>query len=70
MYTFLSYHIMVHFSLICSGGSYMMNCAHKSLLVQPSIQTDGQSQRNIQVLEDMLRDFVINFRGNWDKFLP
>ncbi|WMV26080.1 hypothetical protein MTR67_019465 [Solanum verrucosum] len=33
-------------------------------------QTDGQSERTIQVLEDMLRACVIDFRGHWDKFLP
>ena len=33
-------------------------------------QTDGQSERMIQVLEDMLRARVIEFGGHWDKFLP
>ena len=33
-------------------------------------QTDGQSERTIQVLEDMLRACVIEFGGQWDKFLP
>ncbi|WMV59148.1 hypothetical protein MTR67_052533 [Solanum verrucosum] len=33
-------------------------------------QMDGQSERTIQVLEDMLRACVIDFRGHWDKFLP
>ena len=33
-------------------------------------QTDGQSERTIQVLEDMLRACVIDFGGHWDKFLP
>ncbi|XP_069148227.1 uncharacterized protein [Solanum lycopersicum] len=33
-------------------------------------QTDGQSERTIQVLEDMLRAFVIDFGGQWDQFLP
>ncbi|KAE8693084.1 UDP-Glycosyltransferase superfamily protein isoform 1 [Hibiscus syriacus] len=33
-------------------------------------QTDGQSERVIQVLEDMLRDCVIDFRGSWEDFLP
>ncbi|WMV33095.1 hypothetical protein MTR67_026480 [Solanum verrucosum] len=32
-------------------------------------QTDGQSERTIQVLEDMLRACVIDFGGHWDKFL-
>ena len=33
-------------------------------------QTDGQSERTIHVLEDMLRACVIEFGGHWDKFLP
>ncbi|GKF95388.1 putative reverse transcriptase domain-containing protein, partial [Tanacetum coccineum] len=28
-------------------------------------QTDGQSERTIQTLEDMLRAWVIDFGGNW-----
>ncbi|XP_069154567.1 uncharacterized protein [Solanum lycopersicum] len=31
---------------------------------------DGQSDRTIQVLEDMLRACVIEFANHWDKFLP
>ena len=33
-------------------------------------QTNGQSERTIQVLEDMLRACVIDFGGQWDQFLP
>ncbi|KAA3483754.1 DNA/RNA polymerases superfamily protein [Gossypium australe] len=33
-------------------------------------QTDGQSERVIQVLEDMLRSCVIEFGMNWEKYLP
>ena len=33
-------------------------------------QTDGQSERTIQTLEDMLRACVIDFGGNWDNHLP
>jgi hypothetical protein len=32
-------------------------------------QTDGQSERTIQTLEDMLRSCVLQFRGNWDDHL-
>ena len=32
--------------------------------------TDGQSERMIQVLEDMLSACVIEFGGHWDNFLP
>ena len=33
-------------------------------------QTDGQSERTIQTIEDMLRACVLDFRGNWDDHLP
>ncbi|KAJ4978752.1 hypothetical protein NE237_009532 [Protea cynaroides] len=33
-------------------------------------QTDGQSERTIQILEDMLRACVIDFKGSWDEKLP
>ena len=29
-------------------------------------QTDGQAERAIQILEDMLSACVIEFNGNWD----
>ncbi|GKE14850.1 putative reverse transcriptase domain-containing protein [Tanacetum coccineum] len=32
--------------------------------------TDGQSERTIQTLEDMLRACVIDFGGSWDRHLP
>ncbi|XP_070007505.1 uncharacterized protein [Nicotiana sylvestris] len=32
-------------------------------------QTDGQSERTVQILEDMLRAYVIDFGGQWDQFL-
>jgi hypothetical protein len=33
-------------------------------------QTDGQTERTIQTLEDMLRACVLDFGGNWDDHLP
>ncbi|GJX34419.1 putative reverse transcriptase domain-containing protein [Tanacetum coccineum] len=33
-------------------------------------QTDRQSERTIQTLEDMLRAYVIDFGGSWDVHLP
>ncbi|GJW73695.1 putative reverse transcriptase domain-containing protein [Tanacetum coccineum] len=33
-------------------------------------QTDGQCERTIQTLEDMIRACVIDFRGSWDTHLP
>ncbi|GKD09237.1 putative reverse transcriptase domain-containing protein [Tanacetum coccineum] len=33
-------------------------------------QTDGQSKRTIQTLEDMLRAYILDFGGSWDVHLP
>ena len=33
-------------------------------------QTDGQSERTIQTLEDMLRMCVMDFGGSWEKYFP
>ncbi|GJU51914.1 putative reverse transcriptase domain-containing protein [Tanacetum coccineum] len=33
-------------------------------------QTDGQSERTIQTLEDMLRAYVLDLGGSWDFHLP
>nr|GEY92734.1 putative reverse transcriptase domain-containing protein [Tanacetum cinerariifolium] len=33
-------------------------------------QTDGQNERTIQTLEDMLRAYVIDFRSSWDRHIP
>ena len=33
-------------------------------------QTNGQSERTIQVLEDMLRAYVLDHKGSWKEHLP
>ncbi|GKG46090.1 putative reverse transcriptase domain-containing protein, partial [Tanacetum coccineum] len=33
-------------------------------------QIDGQSERTIQTLEDMLRACVMDFKKGWDRHLP
>ena len=33
-------------------------------------QTDGQSERTIQTLEDMLRSCVLSWKGSWEDHLP
>ncbi|MCO6517008.1 MAG: hypothetical protein J6586_11060, partial [Snodgrassella sp.] len=33
-------------------------------------QTDGQSERTIQILEDMMRACALDFGGSWSKYLP
>ena len=40
---------------------------HFSTVFHPQI--DGQSERTIQTLEDMLRMCVLDFKGSWDKYL-
>ncbi|GJX01611.1 putative reverse transcriptase domain-containing protein [Tanacetum coccineum] len=37
---------------------------------QDTIWTDGQSERTIQTLKEMLRAFVIDFGKGWDRHLP
>ena len=33
-------------------------------------QTDGQSERSIQVLEDILRACILDLKGSWEEYLP
>ena len=33
-------------------------------------QTNGQSERVIRVLEDMLRGCILDFPGSWDRYIP
>ena len=33
-------------------------------------QSDGQSERTIQTLEDMLRTYVLNLKSSWESHLP
>ncbi|KAK8515214.1 hypothetical protein V6N12_019262 [Hibiscus sabdariffa] len=52
------------------------NCLHTTLGSRLNLstsyhpQTDGHSERVIQVLEDMLRCCIIDFQGTWEKQLP
>ena len=32
-------------------------------------KTDGQSEKTIQTLEDMLRACILDFKGSWDQYL-
>ena len=34
------------------------------------LQTDGQSERTIHILEDMLRACVLDHKGRWEEHLP
>ncbi|GKA20595.1 putative reverse transcriptase domain-containing protein [Tanacetum coccineum] len=56
--------------------SHFWKSLHKALDTQLDMsttyhpQTDGQSERTIQTLEDMLRACVLDFGKGWDKHLP
>ncbi|GJX27027.1 putative reverse transcriptase domain-containing protein [Tanacetum coccineum] len=56
--------------------SHFWRSLHKALGTQLDMstayhpQTDGQSERTIQTLEDMLRACVLDFGKSWDKHLP
>jgi hypothetical protein len=34
------------------------------------LQTEGQTERVTKILEDMLRAYVMEYQGSWDKNLP
>ncbi|KAL8110327.1 hypothetical protein AgCh_026159 [Apium graveolens] len=40
------------------------------IVMRHGVPTDGQSERTIQTIEDMLRTCAIDFKGNWDDHLP
>ncbi|GKF58271.1 putative reverse transcriptase domain-containing protein, partial [Tanacetum coccineum] len=56
--------------------SYFLQSLQKALGTQLDIsiayhpQTDGQSERTIQTLEDMLCACVLDFRKGWNRHLP
>ena len=33
-------------------------------------QTNDQSERTMQVLEDMLRAYVLDLKGSWEEYFP
>lgn len=47
----------------CLGTKLKMSTAYHP-------QTDGQSERTIQTIEDMLRTCALDFKGSWDEHLP
>ncbi|XP_070020173.1 uncharacterized protein [Nicotiana sylvestris] len=42
----------------------------KEIVRLHGVPTDGQAERTIQTLEDMLRAYVLDFKGNWEDHLP
>ncbi|GKA19127.1 reverse transcriptase domain-containing protein, partial [Tanacetum coccineum] len=68
-----------HFLPIHRDGrfaSYLWQALQKALGTKLNMstayhpETDGQSERTIQTLEDMLRACVMDFGGSWDTHLP
>jgi hypothetical protein len=57
---------VAHFweQLHASSGAHLI---HSSTY---NIRTHGQIERVNQVLEDILRAYVMNYRDSWDKCLP
>ncbi|GJU83604.1 reverse transcriptase domain-containing protein [Tanacetum coccineum] len=55
-----------------TGGHFYTNeiVARHDVSMAYHPQTDGQSERTIQTLEDMLRACVMDFGGSWDTHLP
>ncbi|XP_034213018.1 uncharacterized protein LOC117625590 [Prunus dulcis] len=49
---------------------YWWSFMKKQIAEYVSENTDGQSERTIQTLEDMLRACALQFRGDWDEKLP
>ena len=45
-------------------------CTRLNLSTAYHPQTDGQTERTIQTLEDMLTAYVVDFGGSWDTHLP
>ncbi|KAL0294617.1 UNVERIFIED_CONTAM: Transposon Ty3-G Gag-Pol polyprotein [Sesamum radiatum] len=70
----------VHVSIVSDRDSRFTSCFWRSL--QRALgtklyfstafhpQTDGQSERMIQTLEDMMRACIMEFKGNWNDHLP
>ncbi|GJX85953.1 hypothetical protein Tco_0336727 [Tanacetum coccineum] len=59
-----------HFTLRVWQSLHKALCTQLNLSTAYHPQTDVQSERTIQTLEDMLRACVIDFGNSWDRHLP
>ncbi|GKA44875.1 putative reverse transcriptase domain-containing protein [Tanacetum coccineum] len=59
---------------LAGAENFIVYCdaSHKGLgvVLMQNEKTDGQSERTIQTLEDMLRTYVIDFGNGYDRHLP
>nr|GEW45581.1 putative reverse transcriptase domain-containing protein [Tanacetum cinerariifolium] len=68
--------VLIIFNRYGRFASYFWRSLNKALGIQLDMsttyhsQTDGQSERTVQTLEDMLHACSLDFRKGWDKHLP
>ncbi|KAJ9556102.1 hypothetical protein OSB04_010716 [Centaurea solstitialis] len=58
----------IHIAILAVTADSLGTSVDLSTTYHP--QTDGQTERTIQTLEDMLRACVLEFGGSWDDHLP
>ena len=54
--------LLLGFGVSCTGLGYKTEAEYRF-----RSQTDGQSERTIQTLEDMMRACMLDWKGEWDK---
>ena len=70
LFRYPSYRIWVHNSQLDFGGHSKTGLVVSWSEYHFHPQTNGQAERTIQTLEDMLRAFITDFKGYWDKHFP
>ena len=72
----MEYHVSIVSDRDPRFTAHFWNCFQKAMGTRLTMstafhpQTDGQSERTIQVLEDMLRACVLDHKGSWEEHLP
>src|SRR4051812_9325512 len=60
--------IQIHISVLEELSASIGHRLHLNTAYHP--QTDGQLERTIRILEDMLRSYIVDFGGTWQDHLP